>query len=109
MTGMLKERICSCSPLLTDSAIRIEDTTSLSSINGFFYDDPNISYTASQEHNLDQSPCYPVIAIEQGYFYCRLHPDVKNVHLESIEHHMKYEDPEIHKSELLKFLKLTHD
>ena len=66
-------------------------------------------YTPLPEHDLDQSPCYPIIAQKQGYFYCRLHPEVKNVHLESIEHHIKYKDPETHKSELLKLSKLTHN
>jgi hypothetical protein len=61
------------------------------------------------EHDLDQSPCYPIIAQKQGYFYCRLHPEIKNACLESIEHHIKNNDPEIHKSELLNFPKLTHD
>jgi hypothetical protein len=37
-------------------------------------------------------------------FYCTLHPDVQSYHLESIEHHMKYKDPEVHKSEILKQL-----
>jgi hypothetical protein len=39
---------------------------------------------------------------KQGYVYCRLHPDIRNVHLETIEHHIKYKNPAEHKSELLK-------
>jgi hypothetical protein len=39
----------------------------------------------------------------------RLHPDVKNVHLESIEQDIKYKDPETHRSELLKLSKLIHN
>jgi hypothetical protein len=50
-----------------------------------------------------QSPCYPIIAVKQDYFYCGLHPDVQNVRLESVEHHVKYKDPDKHKLELLKF------
>lgn len=28
--------------------------------------------------------------MKQNYIYRRLHPEIKNVHLESIEHHIKY-------------------
>jgi hypothetical protein len=38
------------------------------------------------------------------FYYCKLHPDIENIHLESIEHHCKFSDPEYHKSEVLKFL-----
>ena len=61
--------------------------------NQFFYDAPTMPYIPLPDHDLDQSPCYPIIAKKQGYFYCRLHPDIKYVHLESIEHHIKYKDP----------------
>ena len=81
----------------------------VSTITDFFYDDPTIPYAPLPDHNLDQSPCYPIIAIKHGYYYCRLHPDIKNTYLESIEHHIKYKDPEAHKSELLKLPKLTHN
>jgi hypothetical protein len=60
------------------------------------------------EHDLDQSPCYPIIAQKQGYFYCRLHPEIKNAHLESIGYRIKYKDPKGHESELLKLSKLAH-
>jgi hypothetical protein len=83
--------------------------TSLSSITNFFHDDPNVRYTSPPEHTLEQSPCCPIIAVRQGYFYCRLHPEIKNVHLESIEHHVKYKDPAAHKSELLKCPNLLAD
>ena len=60
------------------------------------------------EHGLDQSPCYPIIALKQGCFYCRLHPEIKNVHLESIEHHIKYKGSAAHKSPLLICPEITH-
>jgi hypothetical protein len=81
----------------------------VSSITDFFYDDPNKPWEPLPEHTLYQSPCQPIIAIKQNYYYCILHPEIKNIHLESIEHHIKYKDPAAHKSELLKLLKLTHD
>jgi hypothetical protein len=60
-------------------------------------------------HNLEQSPCYPIIDKRQYnnengsgiFYYCKLHPDIENMNLESIEHHCKYKDPELHKSEIL--------
>ena len=70
--------------------IYTEDMTSLNSITNFFHDDPNVPYTRPPERTLEQSPCYPIIATRQGYFYCRLHPEIKNIHLESIVHNLKY-------------------
>ena len=53
--------------------------------------------------------CYSIIAKKQGYNYCSLHPEIKNAHLESIEHRIKYKAPKAHKSEPLKLSKLTRD
>ena len=50
--------------------------TSLSSITNFFHDDPNVPYIPPPEHTLEQSPCCPIIVVRQGYFYCRLHPEL---------------------------------
>ena len=55
------------------------------------------------EHDLHQIPHYLITVVGQGYFYCSLHPDVRKVNLESIEHHIKYKDPEARKSEILTF------
>ena len=79
------------------------ETARVISVTEFLYDDPEAPYTPLSEHDLDQSPCYPNIALKQGYFYCRLHPDVRIEHHESAEHHVKYKDPDKHKLELLKF------
>jgi hypothetical protein len=105
----VKGRAHSCSPL-SDVSLSTEghDEVKVSLITNFFYDDPNKSWTPLPEHNLDQSPCYPIIAIKQNY-YCILHPEVENIHLESIERHIKYKDPAAHKSELIKLPKLTHN
>ena len=32
----------------------------------------------SKDHDLGQSPCYSIIAKKESYFYCKLHPDIKN-------------------------------
>ncbi len=84
------------------------DEVKVNSITTFFYDDLNTPWEPLPEHDLDQSP-YPIIAFKQNYYYCILHPEVKNILLESIEHHIKYKDPEEHKSKLLKLPKLTHN
>ena len=85
------------------------EVTKVISVTDFFYDDPTMPYVALPDHKLDQSPCCPIIAIKDGYYYCRLHPEIKNTYLESIEHHIKYKVPAAHKSELLKLSKLTHN
>ena len=51
-------------------------------------------YAPLPEHDLDQGPCYSIIAKKQGIFLLRLHPDVKKVNLESMEHHINYKGPE---------------
>ena len=83
------------------------EVTKVISVTDFFYDDPTMPYVALPDHKLDQSPCCPIIAIKDGYYYCRLHPEIKNTYLESIEHHIKYKVPAAHKSELLKLSELT--
>jgi hypothetical protein len=107
--GEVGAHASSCSPLHDDSSLDIErKTVKVSPITEFFYDDPTMPYAPLPDHDLDQSPCYLIIATKQGYFYCKLHPEIKNVHLKSIEHHIKYKDHGIHKSELLKSHILIH-
>jgi pimeloyl-ACP methyl ester carboxylesterase len=36
--------------------------------------------------------------------YCRLHPNIDSIYLESIEHHCKYKEPEKHKARILEYL-----
>ena len=79
------------------------------SVTEFSYDDPTISYAPLPDHDFDQSPCYPIIAKRESYFCCKLRPGIKNVHLESIEHNIKYKDPTAHKSDLLKCPEVTHE
>lgn len=83
-----------------------------SSIEKFFFNDPTISsqnpWKPLPRHPLELSPCYPIIGIHNKYnvrmYFCRLHPQVQNNYLESIEHHCRFSDPQLHKSEILKFL-----
>jgi hypothetical protein len=83
------------------------------SVEEFFHDNPNNTpWKPLPEHDLKQSPCYLIIDIRNyhnykiPFYYCKLHPDIENVYLETIEHHCKYSNPEAHKLEILKKLSL---
>jgi hypothetical protein len=39
-----------------------------------------------------------------SFYYCKICPKVEFLLLESIEHHIKFEDPERHKAKLLEYL-----
>jgi hypothetical protein len=44
---------------------------------------------------------------EEPFFYhCKLHPKVENIHLKSIEDHIRLKDPDKHKAKLLEFLEM---
>lgn len=85
----------------------------LISVEGFFLDGaaitPENPWKPLSEHPLEQSPCYPIIGMHNKYkvpfYYCKLHPNIQNIYLESIEHHCKFSNPEFHKSEILRLLK----
>jgi hypothetical protein len=78
------------------------------SVDEFFYDESTLPYEPLPDNDLNQSPCHHIIAEKEGYYYCKLHLEITNVHLESIEHHIKFKDPEMHKAELLKFPQLVY-
>jgi hypothetical protein len=79
-------------------------STAIVLVDRFFNDVADLPYQPLPEHSLEQSPYYPIIGKNQKLYFCRLHPECKNVNLESIEHHCKYKDPDYHKSEILKLL-----
>jgi hypothetical protein len=76
----------------------------ISAVQRFFYDDPDLPWQPLPGHSLEGSLCYPIIGQNGKFYYCKLHPEVCNIYLESIEHHCKYKDPDVHKSEILKLL-----
>ena len=82
------------------------ESTAIVSVERFFNDVADSPYQPLPEHSLEQSPCYPIIGRNNnnGLYFCRLHPEVKNVNLDPIEHHCKYKEPDVHKSEILKLL-----
>ena len=75
-------------------------------ITQFFYDEPFLPYHPPPPHELENSPCKSIIRLDNHslLYNCTLHPDIRSYHLESIEHHIKYKNPEMHKSEILKLL-----
>jgi hypothetical protein len=89
-------------------------------IEEYFRDIPNEDWKPLPQHEIYQSPCYPIIGIKirtwinnkteirnsTRWYYCKVHPKVENIHLQSIEHHCKYKEPEKHKSKVLEFLQL---
>lgn len=54
----------------------------------------------------DKSPCKQLIGKEDrfGFYYCKLHTDVENIHFAEIEHHVRYGEPELHKKMLLEII-----
>jgi hypothetical protein len=103
----VQARAGSCSPISgVPSSKTKQETTKVISVTDFLYDDLNEPYAPLPEHDLDQSPCYPIIAVKQDYFFGRLHSDAQRLHLESVEHHVKYNDSDKHKLELLNLLSL---
>lgn len=83
-----------------------QSTTNLTReiIEEFFYDD-GLPYRCHSPHTLDKSPCKLIIRTDnRSFYYCTLHPEIRNIHLETIEHHIKYKDTKLHESEILKLL-----
>lgn len=91
-------------------------TKKIPTIEEFFYDKPNLPWKPLPKHSLEQSPCYPIIGRRNNrnskiaeicnveWYYCKLHSHVENIHLESIEHHCKYKEPDKHKEKILGFM-----
>jgi hypothetical protein len=79
----------------------------LPSIDDFFCNKPCSTWEPLPEHSLEESPCYTIIdkdqmkATGQTYYRCKVHPDVWSIDVIAIEHHCKYNNPEIHKSAIL--------
>ena len=92
----------------------------ITTIEDFFHDDPNLPWKPLPKHTLVQSPCYPIIGKRIYYnsninektrefrsidrYYCKIHPNMESINLESIEHHCKYKEPDKHKAAILQFL-----
>ena len=66
LCGEAEARPSSFSPIpgLTSSDAE-HKTAKVISVTDLLYDDPEAPYVPLPEHNLDQSPCYPIIAIKE--------------------------------------------
>jgi hypothetical protein len=71
-------------------------------VDEFFDDYPNGPWEPLSPHDLEQSPYYPIISKKGELYRCNVHPKEQNIYLETIEHHCKYKDPELHKSEIVR-------
>ena len=72
-----------------------------------FFDSDN---GQEEEHTLEDSICRPLIGLQNYkpfFLYCKMCPEVENIHLLSIENHIRLKDPERHKAKLLEFHKST--
>lgn len=49
------------------------------------------------KHTLTESPCRDMICKSSIFYFCALHPHVKNIDSVVIEHHIKYDFPFVHK------------
>ena len=90
-----------------------EDTVSLSnSCSSYRYTPEKLKFFDSdngqeEEHSLEDSICRPLLGRqnhEPFLYFLKDDPDVVNINLESIEHHIRYKDPEIHKAKLLEMI-----
>src|SRR6476646_1447449 len=64
-----------------------------------------------KEHSLEDSICRPLIGRQNHkpfLYFLKDDPDVVNIHLESIEQHIKFKEPERHKAKLLEMIKGEH-
>jgi hypothetical protein len=72
-------------------------------IDNFFF-----SNNGQQEmHSLKDSICKPLIGKQHDkpfFFYCKIHAEAENIHLESIGAHIRLKDPDTHKAKLLELL-----
>ena len=60
-----------------------------------------------KEHSLEDTIYWPLIGRqdqEPFLYFFKDDPDVVNIYLESIEHHIRYKDPEQHKAKLLEMI-----
>lgn len=79
------------------------DVSIPSKIEEFFHDDPNLPRVGLPEHSLEESPCYHLIkSMGRTIYKCKLHPELLFIDLAGIEHHCKYKEPYLHRSEAIR-------
>lgn len=74
---------------------------SLDEVRDFFFDDGLDYHSWRPGHTFSQSPCAPIIKIKRTpwclWYSCELHKKIEHDSLVTLEHHMKYAEPEVHK------------
>lgn len=82
---------------------------SLDEVEDFFFDDGGDYHPWHPGHTISQSPCVPIISIKRTryclWYYCDLHKGIEHDSLVTLEHHMKYKEPEKHKKVILEKLR----
>jgi hypothetical protein len=108
MTGV----VCSGVRVMSYMSYMSDTVPDKETVEEFFHDEPDLLWKPLREHYLEESPCYPIIGVRIGgnnygvkWYYCKIHTDRENIHLESIEHHCKYKESDRHKAEILRLLK----
>jgi len=64
-----------------------------------------------KENSFEDSICRPLIGRQDHHpflYFLKDDPDVVNIYLESIEHHIRYKDPERYKAKLLEMIQREH-
>jgi hypothetical protein len=92
----------------TDATSNTDMTLTSDMIDRLFMYDPDLPYRTPPPHTLDESPFRWIIKQDNNqFYYCTLHPNEKNINLETIEHHIICSnDHETHKTEIKKILYL---
>jgi hypothetical protein len=78
-------------------------------IEDFFHDDPEAGYQPLPEHSLEDSPCHDIIDKRGTFYSCKLHPKIRNINLDTMEHHCRYHEPEFYKQEILSRVSAKQD
>jgi|tagenome__1003787_1003787.scaffolds.fasta_scaffold20944990_3 hypothetical protein len=64
-----------------------------------------------EDHTFEDSICRPLIGqhcYKPFFHYCKICPKVEFLSLDSIEHHIRYNDPKRHKTKLLEMIQGEH-
>jgi hypothetical protein len=74
-------------------------------VDDFFHDSHDELWKPLPRHELEESPCFPIIEkTDQGFYKCKLHHKVFSAYIDEIEKHCKFKDPEGHKNEILRLI-----
>ena len=91
---------------VTSPASNISGKDDISTKNRDFHDNPDSTPKSPVGHSLEESPYYSIIEtaplLNRTRYTCKLHPERLFIDLPGVEHHCKYDDPDLHKFEALR-------